>query len=159
MGISVHTGRSQVAHFVVDDWTMDRTVIGRNVNIAGRLSASGKTQGTAFDEETASGESRSRQTPTDVTQDVWLDEEGTLYNTGIVVSQDTMEEAVKQSSGEPWMRGNVHGYRYFDELLRRNILLEYVGDVKFRGVGRSIAIYRLGVEEGMSTVPVESVRE
>jgi class 3 adenylate cyclase len=159
MGISVHTGRSQVAHFVVDDWTMDRTVIGRSVNIAGRLSGSGKTQGTAFDEETANGEPRPLQTPTDLTQDVWLDEEGTLYNTGIVVSQDTVEEAVKQSRGEPWMRGNVHGYRYFDELLRRNILLEYVGDVKFRGVGRSIAIYRLGVEEGRPTGPTESDRE
>ena len=159
MGISVHTGRSQVAHFVVDDRTMDRTVIGRNVNIAGRLSGSGKTQGTAFDEETANGEPRPRQTPTDLTQDVWLDEEGTLYNTGIVVSQDTVEEVVKQSRGEPWMRGNVHGYRYFDELLRRNILLEYVGDVKFRGVSRSIAIYRLGVEEEMSMGPAESDRE
>ena len=53
MGISVHTGRAQVAHFVVDDQTMDRTVIGRNVNIAGRLSGSGKTSGTAFDEEGA----------------------------------------------------------------------------------------------------------
>ena len=51
MGISVHTGRAQVAHFIVDDRTMDRTVIGRNVNIAGRLSGSGKTQASTFDDE------------------------------------------------------------------------------------------------------------
>ncbi len=51
MGISVHTGRAQIAHFVLDDRNMDRTVIGRNVNIAGRLSGSGKTQAGAFEGE------------------------------------------------------------------------------------------------------------
>jgi class 3 adenylate cyclase len=159
MGISVHTGRAQVAHFVVDDRTMDRTVIGRNVNIAGRLSGSGKTTGTAFDEEAANGEPRARRTPPDRTRDVWLDKEGTLYNTGIVVSQDTVEEVVRQAHAEPWTRGNVHGYRYFDRLLRRNILLEYVGDVKFKGVGRSIAIYRLCLEGAASTDAKASGRE
>ncbi len=159
MGISVHTGRAQVAHFVIDDWTMDRTVIGRNVNIAGRLSGSGKSQGTAFDEEAANGELSTRQMPTDLSRDVWVDEEGTLYNTGIAVSQDTVEETVKQGHCESWMRGNIHGYRYFDELLRRNVLLEYVGDAKFKGVGRSIGLYRLGVEEETSVDSVTSDRE
>jgi class 3 adenylate cyclase len=147
MGISVHTGRAQMAHFVRDDYSMDRTVIGRNVNIAGRLSSSGKTQGTAFDDEPGDGEARAWKAPTDFTRDVWLDEEGTLYNTGIVVSQDTVEEVVRQGRAEPWTRGNVHGYRYFDEMLRKIVLLEYVGDAKFKGVGRSIAVYRLGASK------------
>jgi class 3 adenylate cyclase len=159
MGISVHTGRAQVAHFVVDDHTMDRTVIGRNVNIAGRLSGSGKTSGSAFDEEGANEEPRTQQTPSDRVRDVWLNKEGTLYNTGIVVSQDTVEEVVRQARAEPWTRGNVHGYRYFDKVLRRNVLLEYVGDVKFKGVVRSIAIYRLCPEGAAPTDELASVRE
>lgn len=145
MGISVHTGRAQVAHFIVDERTMDRTVIGRNVNIAGRLSSSGKLQGLTLEKDAddagrpADGE-RSRR-------DVWVDEQGVLFNAGIVVSQDTVEEIVRQRAAEPWTRGKAHGYRLFDDEREKNILLEYVGDAKFKGVGRSIAIYRLGLDE------------
>jgi hypothetical protein len=79
-----------------------------------------------------------------------------VFNTGIVVSQDTVEEVVRQGMADPWTRGSVHGYRVFDDAQKKNILLEYVGDAKFKGVGRSIAIYRLGVEEtgvGSDAVP------
>jgi class 3 adenylate cyclase len=147
MGISVHTGRAQVSHFIVDDQTMDRTVTGRNVNIAGRLSGSGKTQAAAFDDEAWIGArqpARPRSGP--VTRDVWVDQDGTLYNTGIVVSQDTAEELVKQVDCQPLAGAGGGGHRFYDEVLRRNVLLEYVGDAKFKGVGRSIAIYRLGLE-------------
>jgi len=146
MGISVHTGRAQIAHFIVDDRTMDRTVIGRNVNIAGRLSSSGKLQGLAFEKD---GDDAA-QPPLEgdgPRREVWVDETGVLFNTGIVVSQDTVEEVVRQGVADPWTRGSVHGYRVFDDAQKKNILLEYVGDAKFKGVGRSIAIYRLGVEE------------
>jgi class 3 adenylate cyclase len=146
IGISVHTGRAQVAHFVLNDQSMDRTVIGRNVNIAGRLSNSGKVQSGMADD--AAGDDQP-QIPLDDAggrREVWVDDAGTLYNTGIVVSQDTVEEVVRQGMAEPWARGGVHGYRFFDEVLGKNVLLEYVGDAKFKGVGRSIAIYRLGTE-------------
>jgi class 3 adenylate cyclase len=148
MGISVHTGRAQVAHFIVDDRNMDHTVIGRNVNIAGRLSGSGKTQASTFDDEAWIGmlqpaEGRARTGA----QDVWVDDGGTLYNTGIVVSQDTVEEVVKVVDCQPLAGAGGGGRRFFDEALRKNVLLEYVGDAKFKGVGRSIAIYRLGLEE------------
>jgi hypothetical protein len=78
---------------------------------------------------------------------VWVDEDGTLYNTGIVVSQDTVEEVVKLVDCEPLAGARGGGHRFHDEVLRKNVLLEYVGDAKFKGVGRSIAIYRLGLEE------------
>ena len=145
MGISVHTGRAQVAHFVVDDRTMDRTVIGRNVNIAGRLSGSAKIHGGAFGGEALDDAAQTRVEGSGARREVWVDESGILFNTGIVVSQDTVEEIVRQGVTEPWTRGDVHGYRVLDEIEKKNILLEYVGDAKFRGVGRSIAIYRLGV--------------
>jgi class 3 adenylate cyclase len=147
MGISVHTGRAQVAHFVVDDRTMDRTVIGRNVNIAGRLSGSAKIQGAAFAGEALDDAAQAHTEGGGARREVWVDESGILFNTGIVVSQDTVEEIVRQGVAEPWTRGDVHGYRVFDDMAKKNILLEYVGDAKFRGVGRSIAIYRLGVGE------------
>ncbi len=152
MGISVHTGRAQVAHFIVDDRTMDHTVIGRNVNIAGRLSGSGKTQGSSFDDEAWDGglEAAPVTTAAEV-RDVWVDEEGTLYNTGIVVSQDTVEELRKVVDCRPPAGAGGGGHQFFDDVLGKNVLLEYVGDAKFRGIGRSIAIYRLGLEDEQPT--------
>jgi len=82
-----------VAHFIVDErpWTRHRDR--RNVNIAGRLSGSGKTQGSAFDDQAWTGAMQASVTPAiSAARDVWVDEDGTLYNTGIVVSQDTVEE-------------------------------------------------------------------
>jgi len=158
MGISVHTGRAQVAHFIVDDRTMDRTVIGRNVNIAGRLSSSGKIQGGGLG--TGGWDDAAQPTPDGdrARREVWVDHAGILFNTGIVVSQDTVEEIVKQGVAEPWTLGGARGYRVADALEKKNILLEYVGDAKFKGVGRSIAIYRLGVEEtkaGSDAAPLQ----
>jgi class 3 adenylate cyclase len=135
MGISIHTGRVQPAHFILDDRHMDRTVIGRNVNIAGRLSGSGKTS--VFDQTPAGYQAA---------DEVWVDEEGTLYNTGIVVSQDTVEALMPLVQPEAWQEGQGRGFRFRDADLGKNILLAYVGDAKFKGVGRAIAIYRLGVE-------------
>jgi class 3 adenylate cyclase len=153
MGISVHTGRAEVAHFIVDDRTIDHTVIGRNVNIAGRLSSSGKTQATAFDEEEWIGAAQPKtEKAAAVARDVWVDEDGTLYNTGIVVSQDTVEELLKLVDCQPLAGASGGGHRFFDDQLRRNVLLEYVGDAKFKGIVRSIAIYRLGLE-GEPPVP------
>jgi len=54
---------------------------------------------------------------------------------------------VKLVDCEPLAGARGGGHRFHDEVLRKNVLLEYVGDAKFKGVGRSIAIYRLGLEE------------
>ncbi len=43
MGISIHTGVAFVANFIAGEDRVDNTVIGRNVNIAGRLSSAGDT--------------------------------------------------------------------------------------------------------------------
>lgn len=152
MGISVHTGRAQIAHFIVDDRSMDHTVIGRNVNIAGRLSGSGKTQASSFDDAEWLGAPEPATTKAGApVREVWVDEDGTLYNTGIVVSQDTVEELLKVVDRRPLAEAGGGGHRFFDEQLQRNVLLEYVGDAKFKGIGRSIAIYRLGLEDEQPT--------
>jgi class 3 adenylate cyclase len=147
MGISIHTGRAQVTHFIVDDWHMDRTVIGRNVNIAGRLSGSGKTQATAFDDAHPEG-SATEPVPEPV-RDVWVDADGTLYNVGIVVSQDTVEALVGRGAAVPYARQEARGYCVSDSKTGKNLLLEYVGDAKFKGVGRSLGIYCLTVERAV----------
>ncbi len=152
MGISVHTGRAQLAHFILDDHTMDRTVIGRNVNIAGRLSGSGKSQVSPFDEGEDTARPLASPTGPEAVRDVWVDAEGTLYNSGIAVSQDTVEELLRLIEVEPLAGAGGGGYRFYDEGQRKKVLLEYVGDVKFRGVDRSLAIFRLGVE-GEGPVP------
>jgi len=153
MGISVHTGRAQVAHFILDERTMDHTVIGRNVNIAGRLSGSGKSQATAFDDQAGTGTMQASPKPAiSAARDVWVDEDGTLYNTGIVVSQDTVEEVIKVVSSQH-LAESGGGYRYCDAILGRNVLLEYVGDAKFKGITRSIAIYRLAMEDVLPAPP------
>jgi class 3 adenylate cyclase len=143
MGISVHTGRAELAHFIVDDRQMDRTVIGRNVNIAGRLSGSGKTS--AFEEGDPGEEAIGA---------VWVDADGTLYNMGIVVSQDTVEALLPTVDATVWQGRWGRGFRFPDADFGKIILLEYVGDAKFKGVGRAIAIYRLGAEQSLGTSQV-----
>lgn len=144
MGISIHTGRAQVAHFIVDDRTMDSTVIGRNVNIAGRLSSSGEARpagpGTTPGPPAAPQPGGKGQEPP---RDVWVDQSGVLYNSGTAVSQDTVDELRKAVSLAAPDGAHGMGYRFFDEKLQKNILLEYVGDAKFKGLGRSIPIYSL----------------
>src|SRR6185295_12826779 len=42
MGISIHHGRVYLARFIADENSVQSTVIGRNVNLAGRLSSAAK---------------------------------------------------------------------------------------------------------------------
>ena len=42
MGIAIHYGRVYLARFIADEETVQTTVIGRNVNLAGRLSLRGQ---------------------------------------------------------------------------------------------------------------------
>ncbi len=79
-------------------------------------------------------------------RDVWVDAQGTLYNSGIVVSQATVEELLPLIETEPLAGAAGGGYRFYDARLRKKVLLEYVGDVTFKGVDRSLAIFRLDVE-------------
>lgn len=144
LGIAIHTGRAQVAHFIVDEKNMDTTVIGRNVNIAGRLSGSGDK--TKENEEYQDGLSEPYGSPIVKPRKVWVDEQGVLYNTGIAVSQDTVDELGCVLPLEPLEDKGKAGYRFFDQSLQKKILLEYVGDAKFKGVERAIPIYNVDIE-------------
>jgi len=140
MGISLHTGRAQIARFILDEIAMDTTVIGRHVNLAGRLSGSGRKG----PEEDEGGEAPLPPLPgTGKPAEVWMDGTGVLYNSGIAASQDTVDAltqavAMVRQEGE---RGSTYTFR--DPVLEKNILIEYVGDAKFKGVVRSIPVYRI----------------
>ncbi|NOY52331.1 MAG: adenylate/guanylate cyclase domain-containing protein [Deltaproteobacteria bacterium] len=161
MGISIHSGTVFVAHFFAGDESVDRTVIGRNVNIAGRLSSAGdlvrhEREKQEFDdlvnslslslghEEDRSGFLKTVRTRKNIGRPisgVSVDGEGNLYNQGVVVSHQTVEtigKLVTLQSGED----QEMGFLYFrDPVLDRTVSLYYVGDVKFKGVESAFPVY------------------
>ena len=140
MGISLHTGRAQVARFILDEMSMDTTVIGRHVNIAGRLSGSGgKGPEEGGGEEDAPLPVAGAEKPAEV----WVDGTGVLYNTGIAASQDTVDTLAQEVPMERQEGQQGSTYSFQDPVLQKNILIEYVGDAKFKGVVRSIPVYRI----------------
>ncbi|MGH7407157.1 MAG: adenylate/guanylate cyclase domain-containing protein [Candidatus Methylomirabilales bacterium] len=141
MGISLHTGRAQVARFILDEMSMDTTVIGRHVNIAGRLSGSG---GKGPEED--GGEEEDAPLPVagaEKPAEVCVDGTGALYNTGIAASQDTVDTLAQEVPMERQEGQQGSTYSFRDPVLQKNILIEYVGDAKFKGVVGSIPVYRI----------------
>jgi class 3 adenylate cyclase len=142
MGVAIHYGRVYLARFIADERSIQTTVIGRNVNLAGRLSSAAKK---AIDEdeylegveESLSGATRLR---------VIVDEQGTLHNEGIVISRDTL---VQLETHLPLVRteeGGVQTIEYFDEMIRKKIVIHYAGDAKFKGVRSSFPVYDVDSE-------------
>lgn len=161
MGISIHTGRAFLAHFILDDYLKDTTVIGRNINLAGRLSSSGdqskfterkdefenlllslaQTFSSPEDQERFSSFAHSFSKKIKTVAGVMVDEYGNLYNSGIAITRETIDELIK-SSGLEVVEGQERTYfRYYDAKIQRKIVMEYVGDVKFKGVTHSLPIY------------------
>jgi class 3 adenylate cyclase len=142
MGVAIHYGRVYLARFIADERSVQSTVIGRNVNLAGRLSSAAKK---ALDEdesldgaqEVLNGGSGLR---------VIVDEAGTLHNEGIVISRDTL---VQLETHLPLVRtevGGVQAIEYFDEMIRHKIVIHYAGDAKFKGVRSSFPVYDVDSE-------------
>lgn len=142
MGIAIHYGRVYLARFIADGRSVQSTVIGRNVNLAGRLSSGAKK---ALDEdEDGNGDEEAPAPPSGLR--VTLDGSGTLLNEGIVISRDTL---MQLEAHLPLVRDEEDGVQtieYFDEMIRRRILIRYVGDAKFKGVRSSIPIYDVDSE-------------
>ena len=135
MGISLHTGRAQIGHFLPDEKSVDVTVIGRHVNIASRVAGSGSSP--------VEVQSEKRATPGSADQEVWIDRHGTLYNFGITATREHVEALRQNSSWE--IEEGKKGTRYtvFDPELGKKILIEYVGDAKLKGVERAQPVYRV----------------
>jgi class 3 adenylate cyclase len=145
MGIAVHYGRVYLARFIADEQEVQTTVIGRTVNLAGRLSSASRRP-VGEDELVEEWE----PTPTNGTR-VWTSEfpvsvepDGTLVNEGIAISRDTLLQLenhlpLVHTEGED---GNA--VEYFDEQIGRRLRIRYAGDAKFKGVRSSFPVY--GVE-------------
>ena len=133
MGISIHYGRVYLAHFIGSAGGQDTTVIGRNVNLAGRLSSGSKQR---------KKEGKKRAFPIgqpDLIVSVGRD--GTLANEGIAVSRETVLAIEKLVPLTP--REDVEELygEFYDTKLERKILLRYAGDAKFKGVWGSFPVY------------------
>ena len=138
MGVAIHHGRVYLARFVAGRGELHSTVIGRHVNLAGRLSSAAKRPleedegafGTLVEALPAAG------------RGVSVDAEGTLFNEGIVISRD----ALTQLEAHLAVVRNEEGVvEYEDEAIDRRILIRYAGDAKFKGVRSSLPVYEADV--------------
>jgi class 3 adenylate cyclase len=142
MGIAIHYGRVYLARFIVDDETVQATVIGRNVNLAGRLSSGARR---SLDEDEGSeaappGAARASGLQTTV------DGSGTLFNEGIAISRDTLVQLEAHLPLVHQPEGAASLMEYFDESIGRRILIRYAGDAKFKGVRSSFPVYEVDYE-------------
>jgi class 3 adenylate cyclase len=138
MGIAVHYGRVYLARFIVDGDSVQRTVIGRNVNLAGRLSSAAKKPL----EEDEEGEPEPEIPARAFGLRVSVESGGMLSNEGIAISRDTLvqlEHNLPMVTGE---RGEGV-IEYEDEVIGRRILIRYAGDAKFKGVRSSFPVYEV----------------
>lgn len=138
MGVSVHHGRVYVARFVADEDSVQTTVIGRNVNLAGRLSSAAKKAKDAEEEE-GNGAPRGRLPELRVT----VEPDGTLDNEGIVLSRDALVQLESQTALVHSDEGQAPVLEYYDDQISRRLLIRYAGDAKFKGVTSSFPVYEV----------------
>jgi class 3 adenylate cyclase len=136
MGIAVHYGRAYLAHFIADERTVQATIIGRNVNLAGRLSSAAKRPMEEDEgEEQAAPASGSELRVT-------VDQAGVLFNEGIALSRDALlqlETHLPLTYGDGVME-------FQDEVIGRLLQIRYAGDAKFKGVRSSLPVYQVEFE-------------
>jgi class 3 adenylate cyclase len=139
MGVAIHYGRVYIARFIADEEAVQTTVIGRNVNLAGRLSSASKKP--IYDEDDSGG-APVAPLPTGEFE-VTIDEAGTLFNEGIAISRDVLTQL---EAHLPLVQTEGAGARYmeyFDEQIGRRLVLQYAGDAKFKGVRSSFPVYEV----------------
>jgi len=143
MGIAIHYGRVYLARFIADEETVQSTVIGRNVNLAGRLSSAAK-RSIEEDEDGQPEVEAAAERPSGLA--VTVDSGGTLFNEGIAISRDTL---VQIESHLPLTHvEDAAGRRmeYFDDSIGKKIIVRYAGDAKFKGVRSSFPVYEVDYE-------------
>jgi hypothetical protein len=142
MGVAVHHGRAYVARFIAGSDSVHTTLIGRNVNLAGRLSSGAKAP-TAEDEAQPTAAPKPER-PSGLS--VFIDSTGTLQNEGIVLSRETLGQLEAQLP-----LGHANGtvgsrMEYLDDQIGRRIVIRYAGDAKFKGVRSSFPVYEADYE-------------
>jgi class 3 adenylate cyclase len=138
MGVAIHHGRVYLARFVAGRGDLHSTVIGRNVNLAGRLSSAAKRP---IEEDEGVFGALVEALPL-AGRGVSVDEEGTLFNEGIALSRDALAQLEAHLAVVRTEEGVVE---YDDEAIDRRILIRYAGDAKFKGVRASLPVYEADV--------------
>jgi class 3 adenylate cyclase len=136
MGIAIHYGRVYIARFIEDEESVQTTVIGRNVNLAGRLSSAAKKP-VDEDEDAPAAAPETRE------MHVTIDRSGTLFNEGIAISRDTLMQLEANLPLEHAEGPASRFMEYFDEQIGRRLVFQYAGDAKFKGVGSSFPVYEV----------------
>jgi class 3 adenylate cyclase len=138
MGVAIHHGRVYLARFLEDESSVQSTVIGRNVNLAGRLSSAAKKP---LEED--EGVAAPLPGPAHASGlGVVVDPSGVLFNEGIAISRDTLVQLETHLA-------LVHGegvMEYDDEVIDRRLLIRYAGDAKFKGLRSSLPVYEVDFE-------------
>jgi class 3 adenylate cyclase len=135
MGVAIHHGRAYLGRFIADEERVELTVIGRNVNLAGRLSSAAKKP--IEEDEVEEAFNAVVANPSNL--HVSVDRSGALFNEGIAISRDVLLQLESALSLVP-----QHGVIEFDdETLHRRILIRYAGDAKFKGVRSSLPVYEV----------------
>ena len=132
MGVAIHHGRVYLARFIAGQGQLHSTVIGRNVNLAGRLSSAAKRP--LEEDEGASATER----PSSTELAVSVEEDGTLFNEGIALSRDAVGQLEAHLA---LVHGEGGAMEYEDEAIDRRILIRYAGDAKFKGMRASLPVY------------------
>lgn len=149
MGLSIHSGRVFVADFMHDDEHKETTVIGRQVNLAGRISSTQSLwpDDTVRHEEEEGKDSFKRRreslrtTPPSDNGAVFMDRKGNFYNVGLATSGQFLRDLRESVKMEPFSEGNMRGYRFFDRYLKSDVIFHYVGDAQFKGFRDSTPVY------------------
>ena len=137
MGVAIHYGRVYAARFIADEDSVQATVIGRNVNLSGRLSSAAK--------KTFEGDEPDPVLPSALGSEfqVTVDETGTLFNEGMAISRETLMQLESHLPLVHSENGDSRHMEYFDEQIGRRLLIRYAGDAKFKGVRSSFPVYEV----------------
>jgi len=133
MGVAIHYGRVYLARFIASRGELHSTVIGRNVNLAGRLSSAAK-RGIEEDEIQGMPMEPRQKAPLAVS----VDAQGALFNEGIALSRDAVSQLEAHLA---LTHGEGGAMEYEDEAVGRRILIRYAGDARFKGVSASLPVY------------------
>ena len=141
MGVSVHYGRVYLARFIAGETETQNTVIGRNVNLAGRLSSAAKKP---MDEDENTDPGIAPPTRPDV--HVTVDASGALFNEGIAFSRAAFVQLETEVQLEEEDQGGVRRLCFRDAEIARRIRIRYAGDAKFKGVKAAFPVFEVDWE-------------
>jgi class 3 adenylate cyclase len=142
MGVSIHYGRVYLARFIESETEIQNTIIGRNVNLAGRLSSAAKKP--MEEDEQTSQENGGPTLPSRANElAVTVDGSGALFNEGIAISRAAFVQIEPQVELREIDEKGVRLLQFHDPETNRKVRFRYAGDAKFKGVKASFPVFEV----------------